>query len=61
MDNFEIPVERVPEVTETIRRFASLSPARLEMALLIMRGIQIGEDIASGYNAQSRQSVRPNA
>ena len=54
MDKLVIPQENVPEVTDAVRRFAALSPARQEMALLILRGIQIGEDLYA-------QSVHPNA
>lgn len=41
-----ISMEFRPEMTEAVRRFAALPPERQETALLIMRGVQIGEDIA---------------
>ena len=67
MDKLVIPQENVPEITEAVRLFASLPPVRQQMALLIMRGIQIGEDIqfdrafCVDYDRVSTPGTRPSA
>ena len=42
----KINKEQKSEITDAVRKFASLPPEKQEVALLILRGIQIGEDIA---------------
>ena len=52
MEQVVIQTQQKQEGLDAVKQFASLTPAKQEMAFLILRGIQIGEDIAA-------QRVRP--
>ena len=53
MKQVVIQTQQKQEGMDAVKQFAALSPDKQEMAILIMRGIQIGEDIAA-------RTVRPN-